>query len=67
MGLINSAVSFGVQLVFPWELANFGSGTTFLIYGLFAAIGLVFVVLVLPETKGRSLEELETILVKNPA
>ncbi|MDH3254109.1 MAG: sugar porter family MFS transporter [Acidobacteriota bacterium] len=67
VGLINSAVSFGVQLVFPWELANFGSATTFLIYGLFAAIGLVFVVLVLPETKGRSLEELETILVKDSA
>jgi MFS family permease len=66
VGLINSAVSFGVQFVFPWELANFGSGTTFLIYGLFAAIGLVFVLLVLPETKGRSLEELETILVKAP-
>ena len=67
VGLINSAVSFGVQLVFPWELANFGSATTFLIYGLFAAAGMVFVFLVLPETKGRSLEELETILVKNPA
>jgi sugar porter (SP) family MFS transporter len=66
VGLINSGVSFGVQLVFPWELANFGSATTFLIYGLFAAVGLVFVVLVLPETKGRSLEELETILVKAP-
>jgi sugar porter (SP) family MFS transporter len=67
VGLINSAVSFGVQLVFPWELANFGSATTFLVYGLFAAIGLVFVLLVLPETKGRSLEELETILVNGPA
>ena len=67
VGLINSGVSFGVQLVFPWELATFGSATTFLIYGLFAAAGLVFVLLVLPETKGRSLEELETILVKEPA
>jgi MFS family permease len=67
VGLINSAVSFGVQLVFPWELANFGSATTFLIYGLFAAVGLAFVFMVLPETKGRSLEELETLLVKNPA
>jgi MFS family permease len=66
VGLINSAVSFGVQLVFPWELANFGSGTTFLLYGLFAAIGLVFVMLVVPETKGRSLEELERFLVKSP-
>ena len=64
VGLINSAVSFGVQLVFPWELANIGSATTFLIYGLFAAAGLVFVAMVLPETKGHSLEELETILVK---
>jgi MFS family permease len=64
VGLINSAVSFGVQFVFPWELATLGSATTFLIYGLFAAVGLVFVFLVLPETKGRSLEELETILVR---
>ncbi|NNE46113.1 MAG: sugar porter family MFS transporter [Rhodothermales bacterium] len=67
VGLINSAVSFIVQLVFPWELANFGSAMTFLIYGLFAAVGLVFIMLVLPETKGRSLEELESILVKNPS
>jgi MFS family permease len=67
VGLINSAVSFIVQLVFPWELANFGSAMTFLIYGLFAAVGLVFIMLVLPETKGRSLEELEGILVKNPS
>jgi MFS family permease len=67
VGLINSAVSFAVQLVFPWELADLGSGTTFLIYGIFAALGLAFVLLVLPETKGRSLEELETILVKHPA
>ncbi len=65
VGLINSAVSFGVPLVFPWELANLGSATTFLIYGLFAAVGLVFVLLVLPETKGRSLEELETLLVRS--
>ncbi|MBO6575185.1 MAG: sugar porter family MFS transporter [Rhodothermales bacterium] len=64
VGLINSAVSFGVQLVFPWELATLGSATTFFIYGLFAVVGLVFVVAKLPETKGRSLEELEAILVK---
>jgi MFS transporter, SP family, arabinose:H+ symporter len=63
VGLINSAVSFLVQLVFPWQLAAIGSGTTFLIYGLFAAVGLVFVLLVVPETKGKSLEELERQLV----
>ncbi len=65
VGLINSGVSFLVQLVFPWELANFGSALTFLIYGLFGAAGLVFVLIVLPETKGKSLEELETILVRD--
>ena len=63
VGLVNSAVSFLVQLVFPWELSQLGSGTTFLIYGVFAAAGLIFVIAVLPETKGKSLEELETMLV----
>jgi SP family arabinose:H+ symporter-like MFS transporter len=64
VGLINSAVSFGVQLVFPWELENIGNAGTFLIYGVVAAIGLVFVMRVIPETKGRTLEELETMLVR---
>ncbi|MCY4171175.1 MAG: sugar porter family MFS transporter [Bacteroidetes bacterium] len=64
VGLINSAVSFTVQLVFPWELANLGSATTFLLYGIMAAIGLVFVLVIVPETKGRSLESLEALLTK---
>jgi SP family arabinose:H+ symporter-like MFS transporter len=64
VGLINSAVSFLVQLVFPWELATLGSATTFLIYGVFAAFGLAFILLRVPETKGKSLEELEEMLVK---
>jgi MFS family permease len=64
VGLINSSVSFLVQLVFPWELENLGNSTTFLIYGLFAIMGLVFVLKVVPETKGRSLEELEAELVR---
>jgi MFS family permease len=64
VGFINSAVSFVVQLVFPWELEKFGSTLTFLLYGIFALIGLVFIMKLLPETKGKSLEELEAILVK---
>jgi len=66
VGLVNSAVSFMVQLIFPWELANWGSALTFFIYGGFAAAGLLFVLTKLPETKGRSLEELEAMLVRNP-
>jgi hypothetical protein len=52
-----------VQLIFPWELENFGNSVTFLIYGLFAIAGLMIVVRLLPETKGKSLEELEAELV----
>jgi MFS family permease len=63
-GLVNSAVSFLVQFVFPWELANLGNSMTFLIYGIFAVLGLALVVAMFPETKGRSLEELEQLLVK---
>jgi len=63
VGLINSSISFIVQLVFPWELDNLGPSMTFLIYGSFAIIGLIFVVRTLPETKGRSLEELQAELV----
>jgi sugar porter (SP) family MFS transporter len=64
VGFINSVISFGVQLVFPWELEYLGSSTTFLIYGVFAAIGLLFVLVKVPETKGKSLEELEKYLIK---
>jgi len=62
-GFINSGVSFLVQVVFPWELATLGSSMTFLIYGLFAAAGLIFVIKVVPETKNKTLEELEEQLV----
>jgi len=61
--VIAASVSFVVQLVFPWELENFGPATTFLIYGSFAIAGLLMVMKILPETKGRSLEELENELV----
>jgi len=65
VGLINSAVSFTVQLVFPWELQTLGNSMTFLIYGSFAILGLLVVMRLLPETKGRSLEELERELVRH--
>jgi sugar porter (SP) family MFS transporter len=64
VGLINSGVSFTVQLVFPWQLANIGTTITFALYGVFAMIGLAVILRYLPETKGKSLEELEAILIK---
>ena len=65
VGLINSAVSFTVQLVFPWELETLGNATTFLIYGIFAVAGLIFIIKKLPETKNKSLEQLEMELIKS--
>ena len=41
-GFINSGLSFPVQVIVPWKLATLGSSMTFLIYGLFAAAGLIF-------------------------
>ena len=64
VGFINSAVSFLVQLVFPLELSRLGTTLTFLIFGIFAFFGLLLILKLLPETKGKSLEELESILVK---
>jgi hypothetical protein len=37
---------------------------TFLIFGIFAAMGLIFILWKVPETKGKSLEEIEAMLVK---
>ena len=63
VGLVNSGVSFLVQLLFPWQLANLGNAGTFFIYGVFAVIGLLLIMKLLPETRGKSLEQLESQLV----
>ncbi len=62
VGLVNSAVAFLVTLVFPWELERLGASTTFLVFGLVAIAGFAIVMRILPETRGRSLEELEEAL-----
>jgi SP family arabinose:H+ symporter-like MFS transporter len=65
VGLVNSTVCFLAQLVFPWQMENLGGAKTFLIYGLFSVLGAVVLVRILPETRGRSLEELEESLVRH--
>ena len=59
IGGINSAVSFLVQLIFPWELSNIGNAAAYFIFGLFGLIGFFLIWKYLPETKGKSLEEIE--------
>jgi sugar porter (SP) family MFS transporter len=64
VGFWNSLVSATVTLVFPLELATWGPAGTFLAYGLLSAAGLLFIVKLAPETKGKTLEELEGILTR---
>ena len=59
MRFINAGVSFLVQFLFPWELATLGNAGTFLLYALFGVVGLLLVYRFMPETKGRTLEQLE--------
>jgi MFS family permease len=63
-GFWNAAVSASVTFIFPWELSHFGSAGTFLGYGLMAAAALLFILLFIPETKGKTLEELEGFLMR---
>jgi sugar porter (SP) family MFS transporter len=62
-GFWNALVSATVTFIFPWELSSLGSAGTFLAYALFASAAWLFVVLFVPETKGRTLEELESDLM----
>lgn len=62
VGFFNAMTSFLVQFVFPWELSNLGSATIFFIYSALGVVGLALLAWLLPETKGKSLEELELIL-----
>ena len=58
-GTFNALVSTIVITIFPIELATIGTGTSFLIFGILCAGGLLFVLRYIPETKGKSLEEIQ--------
>lgn len=63
IGFVNSVVSWGVQQLFPVMLNGLGSVMVFGIYATFGLIFLLFFWWLLPETKGKSLEQLEDELV----
>ncbi|NKF51403.1 sugar porter family MFS transporter [Shewanella sp. WXL01] len=67
VGVINSVVSYIVQLLFPWQLEYLGASVTFAIYAGFALVGLLLVSRILPETRGVSLEQLEQRLTREQA
>ncbi|UJH68516.1 sugar porter family MFS transporter [Allomuricauda sp. SCSIO 65647] len=64
IGFLNGFSSWLVTQIFPWELANLGNAKTFFVFGTVALIGFFILFKILPETKGKSLEELEAELIK---
>ena len=62
-GFWNSLVSASVTFIFPSALSTLKPGGTFLVFALFASAALLFVLVFVPETKGRTLEELESDLM----
>jgi sugar porter (SP) family MFS transporter len=58
---------FIVSLIFPYLLNVLGGGATFFVFGALCIAYLIFILLKIPETKGRSLEELEALLVRKSA
>ncbi|MFM8886223.1 MAG: MFS transporter, partial [Chthoniobacterales bacterium] len=57
-GFVQWMANFGITMTFPILLASFGLGSAYGVYTLFAALSGVFVVLLIRETKGKSLEQM---------
>ncbi len=64
VGFFNSLVSFSVTQVFPWQLSNLGPTATFGIYAFLSMCAIFFVYKFVIETKGKTLEEIEALLIK---
>jgi SP family sugar:H+ symporter-like MFS transporter len=57
-GFVQWSTNFAITMTFPVLLAVFGLGGAYGLYTLFAAASMVFVLLLVRETKGKSLEEM---------
>jgi MFS family permease len=61
--LWTSVISYFVQQFFPWQLTVMGVGQIFLFYAVLVILGLLALVKLLPETKNRTIEEIELELL----
>lgn len=57
--MVTSIVSVLIQQLFPWQLTNMGARDIFLFYGVMCLLGLVALFKFLPETKNKTIEEIE--------
>ncbi|PMH45314.1 MFS transporter [Vibrio sp. 10N.286.49.B3] len=63
--IVTSIASYLIQQFFPWQLANLGAANTFLMYAIFSGLGLALIAKLLPETKDKSIEQIEVLLSSN--
>lgn len=56
--LLTSVLNYGVQQFFPWQLVNLGAASVFGFYAACVCVGLAVLWKMLPETKGRSIEDI---------
>jgi SP family galactose:H+ symporter-like MFS transporter len=61
---INWLCNYFVSLTFPNLLVSIGIGGSFCLYGVISILAFWFVLKYVPETKGKSLEEIEILLQK---
>ena len=64
-GFFNSAISYLVQQLFPVGMDTVGPAIVFGFFGTLSVAAFLFSMFIIPETKGRTLEELEEVLVRN--
>jgi len=60
--LVTSVVNYLVNQFFPWQLSNMGAAQIFLFYAACVVVGLVILFRILPETKNKSIEQIEAEL-----
>lgn len=64
-GIINTSFSlflFLVSVTFPFMVEGMGIGLVFITYSLCSLMGVIFIIVCLPETKGRSFSEIQSAL-----
>lgn len=62
--LVQTFAAVAITKLFPWQLENLGAANTFLTYAVVGLVGLVLMSFILPETKGKSIEQIERELIK---
>ncbi|AWB68894.1 MFS transporter [Saccharobesus litoralis] len=60
--LISSTISYFMQKFFPWMLNQMGGADVFMSFVIAGGIGFILLYRYLPETKGRTIEEIEHMM-----